>query len=312
MICYTADKDFARRIFPEAGPWMHPGPDDPPLTPGFDALASRIFGTTRPARVRISTLPGWHLFCTERSIFSQYDCVVNLCSEGCDLADRVACLAGSGENFHGQRGRPWIAAAGNLHLTVHLRPERSIPDFGLGFPLLAAVSVVETVDALPGLEGAASLKWVNDILIDSAKVAGFVAHVQSQEDEVRSAVLGVGLNVETIPDVEPTPYVPLVTSLKTQSPNPDTCGLGSVLFRLLSRLDINYRALLAGETRSLLDVYRTRSAVLGRDVRVMSDPLEGPERETARGRVTAIGDRLELHVEGCGRPLHSGRLILCD
>ena len=312
MICYSDDEAYARRIIPEAGPWRYPESDGPALPPGLRALASRILGTANPVQARIAAADNWLLFLTEFSTCSQYDAVIELRDEGCDLPDRLACLAGSGENFHGQRGRPWAAAAGNIHLTVHLRPERAIPDFGLGFPLLAAVSVLETVDSLPGLEGAASLKWVNDILIDSAKVAGFVAHVQSQEDKVRSAVLGVGVNVETVPRVLPTPTVPLVTSLKARSPHPETCGMGSVLKRLLERLDANYRNLCAGDTRPLLEIYRARSAVLGREVRVMSDPLEGLERETARGRVSRIGDRLELYVEGCDTPLHSGRLILVD
>jgi BirA family biotin operon repressor/biotin-[acetyl-CoA-carboxylase] ligase len=310
MICYTGDEVYARRIFPDAGPWTHSGGTEPVLPGNLKTMSSRLLGTPCPARSRITTLDGWLLFCTEHSSSSQYDRVLDLLDEGCDLPDRVACLAGSGENFHGQRGRPWAAAAGNIHLTVHLRPERTIPDFGVGFPLLAAVSVIETVDELPGLAGASSLKWVNDILIGSAKVAGFVAHVQSREDKVRSAVLGVGLNVETVPPVEPTPYVPQVTSLKARSPHPETCRLGPVLIALLTRLNANYRILCAGDTRSLLDFYRSRSSVLGREVRVMSDPLEGPEREAAQGRVTDIGDRLELFVEGCARPLHSGRVIL--
>jgi biotin-(acetyl-CoA carboxylase) ligase len=312
MICYSDEEAYIRRIFPDAEPWTRIPASEAALPQGLQTLASRVLGTSSPAQANVDSADGWLLFCKENSPFSQYDCVIELKDEDCDLPDRVACLAGSGEKFHGQRGRPWSAAPGNIHLTVHFRPERIISDFGLGFPLLAAVSVIETVDSLPGLEGSTSLKWVNDILINSAKVAGFVAHVQSQEDKVRSAVLGVGLNVETVPRVESNPFVRRVTSLKAQSPFPEACRLGPVLNLLLERLDANYRTLCAGDTRSLLDFYRTRTAVLGREVRVMSDSLEGPERELACGRVTGIGDRLELYVDGRSEPLNSGRLILLD
>jgi len=313
MILFSDDESYARRVFPEARDWT-PWSDSPsPRLPWMTKAAAALFCGRSLFRARQPGLPrDWILLATEFSPFSQYDRVIALRDEQGELPDRLACLAGSGENFHGQRSRTWVAAAGNIHLTVHFRPPETVPDCGRGFPLLAAVSVLDTLDSLPGLEGRASVKWVNDILLDSAKVAGFVAHLQSQDEQVRSAVLGLGLNVETTPPLQPSPFVPRATCAKAVSPQPQTCSLGAVLILLINRLEENYRKLCSGDLPLLLTRYRRRSEVLGRRVRVLSDPLEGPPRELGSGIVTAIGENLELHLRGRDKPLSRGRLILLD
>jgi BirA family biotin operon repressor/biotin-[acetyl-CoA-carboxylase] ligase len=203
--------------------------------------------------------------------------------------------------------------AGNLHLTIHWRPGCALTDLGVGFQVLAAVSVVECLDALPGLPVRPGIKWVNDILLDSAKVAGFITHIQSQDGVVRAAVLGIGLNVEATPRVEPTPQVPAVTSLAAQSSPAAPFGQDVVLRLLLARLEDNYQKLCGGRSGELLDLYRERSVILGRHVRILSDPQGGgPGRELASGRVNRIGSGLELHIEGREEPVTRGRLILLD
>ncbi|MFH1574930.1 MAG: hypothetical protein ABIG68_13165, partial [Acidobacteriota bacterium] len=52
---------------------------------------------------------------------SQFDAVNKLLQAGCRLSGPLACLALRGRNFHGQRGRSWAAAPGNLHLVAAVR-----------------------------------------------------------------------------------------------------------------------------------------------------------------------------------------------
>ena len=160
------------------------------------------------------------------------------------------------------------------------------------------------------LASRAGVKWVNDILIDGAKVAGFVTHTQSQEHEVKSVVLGIGLNVATIPLVPPDAFVPRVASLSQYLPGNEACSLDRILFTLLNKLDKNYHLILEGKIAGLLDFYRESSLVLGRRVRVISDPISGKSQELASGRVSHIGENLELHLEDRPAPVTQGRLIL--
>ncbi len=313
MVIYTDSEGFARKVFPEVENWR-PVPSPAVFQPaGLRTLAARLFRDNDVLQGAPGDDPGDRTaLCVSHSPFSQFDLVVELAGAPDTLPDGLVCLAGSGRGFHGQRGRPWAAEPGNLHLTIHWRPARVLSDQGVGFAVLAAVSVVESLDGLPGLSARPGIKWVNDILLDSAKVAGFVANIQSQEDLVRAAVRGIGLNVETLPRVEPSPFVPRVTSLAANCSDPESCGQGVVLSRLLSRLEANYRKLCGGKIRELMDLYRERSVIIGRRVRILSDPLSGASRELASGRVRGIGTGLDLYLAGRSEPVTRGRLILLD
>jgi BirA family biotin operon repressor/biotin-[acetyl-CoA-carboxylase] ligase len=226
------------------------------------------------------------------------------------LPDGTLCLAGSGRKFHGQRQRPWAALEGNIHLALYLAPHRVIKRFHSGFPILAAVSLVDALDAVTPLKDRAKIKWINDILIDGAKIAGFLVHTQSMENSVLSAILGIGLNVEKIPRIRTDPFVPKVSSLRNFVPDDSVLTQEKVLLELLRSLDKNYQLLLEGNYETLLNSYRERSLVIGRQVRVLSDSPSKKSHEIASGTVIAISENLELIIKGHPKPVTSGRLIL--
>ncbi len=185
-----------------------------------------------------------------------------------------------------------------------------MPHAATAFTVLAAVSAVDTIDGLPGLAQEAGLKWVNDILIGGAKVGGVLAHTQELAGTIQAAVLGIGLNVETVPPVEATPFVPEVGSLQAASVGDAAPSLRDVLALLLPVLDRNYRGLLGGDYDALLARYRQRSLVVGRRVTVCHERARTGADVVAEGIVDAVGDDLELFLRGVERPVVSGRLIL--
>lgn len=299
MIATAFNPVFAARILPPGTRDWHR--HDRSLQP----LIGRVFGDVPLHDAEVESAPLWeHLLLVETAPRSQFDLLVDLIREGRLPPRGVVCVAGEGRGFHGMRSRPWVAPAGNLYLSAHLAPGRPVDRAGVAFTVLAAVSVVEAVDGLADLTGRAGIKWVNDILVEGAKVCGVIAHTQVEGDRVGSVVLGIGLNVETAPEVEPTPQVPRAACLADFAP----CRRGDLLGPLLDALARNYEELLEQGFDRLLDRYRRRSLALGREVAVSSE--EGGI--TARGRVTAIGHQLELYIEGRDRPVHRGRLILED
>ena len=83
-----------------------------------------------------------HLLLAENSSRSQYDLLIEQRRTGQRIPDGVLCLSGAGSGLHGLRQRPWAGEAGNIHLSVHLAPDRLVTDSGIPFMVLAAVSVV--------------------------------------------------------------------------------------------------------------------------------------------------------------------------
>ena len=170
-----------------------------------------------------------YLFVAESSSRSQYDLLIEQRRLGLCIPDGVLCLSGAGSGLHGLRQRPWAAEAGNIHLSLHLLPPAKVTVSGIPFMVLAAVSVIDAIDTVRDLTSTAGIKWVNDILLGDAKVAGVLAYTEGAGKAVDAAVLGIGLNVETAPKVEGTPFVPLVASLRDFAVHVESCSLGLCL-----------------------------------------------------------------------------------
>jgi biotin-[acetyl-CoA-carboxylase] ligase BirA-like protein len=308
-IVYTDDRDYAEQIFPGKDPWL--SYDRRTADTNLYELKKRLFPTESVYTRALDIHGRWtHALIVKCAPSSHFDHLVELSQRDITLPDGTLCLAGSGRKFHGQRQRPWTALEGNIHLSLYLAPHRVIKRFHSGFPILAAVSLIDALDAFTPLKNRAKIKWVNDILIDRAKIAGFLVHTHSMEGSVLSAILGMGLNVEKAPRIKTDPFVPNVSSLRNFVQDDSALSLEKVLLELLRSLDKNYQLLLHGHYETLLNSYRERSLVIGHRVRVMSDSPSKKPHEIASGTVIAINENLELLIQGHPEPVKSGRLIL--
>ncbi len=309
MLVYTDSVDFAGRLLKcHAAGWASLEPGE---APAARELSRQLF-SDRPVRHgEVTSATRWsNLFLVADAPRSQFDLLVELSSAEHALPDGTLCLADAGRDFHGFKGRRWSTAAGNIHLSAYLAPAQTLMPSGTAFMLLATVSLVDAIDAAPGLERRSGIKWPNDILVDGAKVGGVLAHTHTQGERVTAAVLGIGLNVETTPDVEPTPFVPRVSSLQDVAPGPNAPTQGECFAGLIEALDRNYELLQRGDYARLLERYRARSLVIGRRVAICGEESGVAPQVIAEGIVTRLGDHLELYLENRERPIIRGRLTL--
>ncbi len=308
MVFYADSISFADQVVsPARKSWF------PPADLGNDVakLTQSLYGGRDFHESRLEAEPSWkYLFAVESAPRSHYDLLIELVRGGQALPDGILCLAGQGERFHGLKDRPWSACPGNIHLSVHWVPARPIERFGVAFTILAAVSVVDAIDSIPGMNGLAGIRWVNDVVIDGSKVCGVLAHTQTMNAVVNSAIIGIGLNVEAKPPVEPTPFVPRVAALRDFAPNPGAITQAVVFGKLIEALDRNYRSLLGGRLHRLFERYCQRCVALGQMVTIWSDDSGKQSEIIARGRVRGLGEDLELYLEGVDRPVWGGRLVL--
>jgi BirA family biotin operon repressor/biotin-[acetyl-CoA-carboxylase] ligase len=102
----------------------------------------------------------------------------------------------------GRRGRSWASPPGNLYCSTILRPRCPAARAAeLGF--VAALAVADLVPA----GRAVRVKWPNDVLVDSGKVAGILPESSvGQDGHVEHVVLGVGLNVTFAPSLPEMRY----------------------------------------------------------------------------------------------------------
>ena len=95
----------------------------------------------------------------------------------------------------GRENRRWVTEPGcALAMSLILRPSPVEVEFAPRFTALAALGLIEAL-AEWGLH--AELKWPNDVLLAGKKVAGVLVEADWQADQVRSVVIGMGVNVSS-------------------------------------------------------------------------------------------------------------------
>jgi len=109
------------------------------------------------------------------------------------LPDLAVVLAESQSAGRGRRGRAWLSPPGlNLYLSCLKRFERGFAGLS-GLSLAVGVCVVRALEDA-GVAGA-HLKWPNDVMTDSGKLAGILVELGGEYQGPCTAIVGVGVNV---------------------------------------------------------------------------------------------------------------------
>lgn len=99
----------------------------------------------------------------------------------------------------GRRGREWISRQGNLTTTVLLRPDCE-PSKGAELTFVAALAIADLVAAYVG-DSQVELKWPNDVLVSSAKIAGILLESSAAPGATLDWLsIGMGVNLAFHPD----------------------------------------------------------------------------------------------------------------
>lgn len=228
-------------------------------------------------------------------------------------AGPTACVALAGRGLHGFRGRHWVVAPGNLHLSAALPLRLPAAVAGPALAMLPPVAVLDAIGAATSGALAAGVKWVSDVLVGEAKVAGCLSATHVRGGEVDLAVVGVGLNVATAPRIAPTPFVPATGCLQ-QYPGGAGLTLGDMTWHVLAALAARATRLVTEGPATLAHDYRRAALVVGRRVRIWDegldderDPHGWPPARVA-GLVVDIDRNLGLCLHGQADAVERGRL----
>lgn len=135
--------------------------------------------------------PGFELRCLASTTSTQ-DVVRRAARAG--ASPGFCCLAAAQSAGRGRQQRRWVAAPGAALLFSLL--VRSAPGRVSGVPIAAGVAVRGGIAAVTGCD--ARVKWPNDILIGSRKLAGILCEVEPRAPgDGIAVVIGVGINLTT-------------------------------------------------------------------------------------------------------------------
>jgi BirA family transcriptional regulator, biotin operon repressor / biotin---[acetyl-CoA-carboxylase] ligase len=178
----------------------------------------------------------------------------------------------------GRLGRKWASPAGKgLWFSVLLRPNMR-PELVTQFTVAAATALSRAIRAETDLR--IGIKWPNDILLGTRKIAGILTELSAEVDRVKHVTVGIGVDVNIGRNDFPPELESIATSLAAQCGRPvDRAALATAILR---ELDLDYTRIQAGHFEALADEWEAQSTTLGHEVVIRMGDRE------VRGRAESL------------------------
>ena len=165
----------------------------------------------------------------------------------------------------GRLERSFFSPAGKgIWFSVILRPP-FMPQEAPKCTLLAAVAVAKAMEQF-GL--APGIKWPNDLLYENRKLVGILTEMSAEMDRINHIVIGIGINVNILPQEFPADIRETATSLQVVNggePVPRVKFFQAVL----TALDDLYAKVITQGFAPVLADWRKYTITLGQEVRVI-------------------------------------------
>jgi BirA family biotin operon repressor/biotin-[acetyl-CoA-carboxylase] ligase len=201
----------------------------------------------------------------------------------------------------GRLERRWEAPpSSSLLMSLVFRPPLA-PHEVQRLTMVCGLAVVDAVESEAGLH--VGLKWPNDVVVGSAKVAGILTEIGSTGNKVDYVVVGLGLNVNLDPAWLPEGLLGPATSLSRELERP--VARLPLLWALLQAMETRYMALRAGHSPHA--EWAKRLVTLGQQVTIK---MTGAVLEGVAEGVNADGALLVRLDNGCLETIVAGDVML--
>jgi BirA family biotin operon repressor/biotin-[acetyl-CoA-carboxylase] ligase len=130
--------------------------------------------------------------------------------------------------------------------------------------VVSAVAVARGIERHTGLKP--EIKWPNDIVFGTRKVAGILLELGAELDHIRHVVLGIGIDVNLSADEMPEELRTIATSLRIEGGR--TFDRSDLAATVLAELDAAYGRLRRGDFHEISDEWMRRCSTLGQRVTI--------------------------------------------
>lgn len=202
--------------------------------------------------------------------------------------DGAVIIAGRQTHGRGRGGRKWASPRGGIWLSVVLNRRAGIPRPTL-VPLAAAVALAGAIEETSNVKP--SLKWPNDLLLGTKKVAGILVDASAESNVVHSMIIGIGINhtVDAAAIKRSMSGTSGYHGAASLLDRPRSGSAKTLVQRLLYRLE-HVLADLDSDHKRIIKEWTARSDTIGRQVSITSP------RKTV-GRAAGIADDGALLVD---------------
>ncbi len=204
----------------------------------------------------------------------------------------------------GRQGKGWISPSRKgLWFSILLRPQLSLQSVSR-LMVMVAVAVTKFLQKVTGLP--LRIKWPNDILCNGRKVAGILVESETDDQQIRHAVIGIGINVNLEAADFPDDLRSSATSLKMEAGR--SFHRPALAAEVLHGLN-QYRELLSDERFPfLLEQWVGLDDTLGRQISISG--FNGRELRGLAMNLDPDGALLLRTDEGCVERVMAGDVTL--
>ena len=162
----------------------------------------------------------------------------------------------------GRVGRVWESNEGGIYISILLKPRIELNKVGF-ITQIAGASIIKVLKEL-GIDSL--IKWPNDIILNNKKIAGILTELNAEIDGLNYVIVGIGINhIQRNFDEEISEKA---TSILNEGYDIEAETLVSKFLEIFEKL---YKSYLDGDKTEVLSIIRDNSAVLGREIYLISD-----------------------------------------
>ncbi|MBT5704849.1 biotin--[acetyl-CoA-carboxylase] ligase [Verrucomicrobia bacterium] len=164
----------------------------------------------------------------------------------------------------GRLGRTWFSPGGKgILMSVLLRPALRPPEV-TRLTIIGATAAVRAIERCTTVRP--SIKWPNDVMMGSRKLAGILTEMNAEPDRVRYVVVGIGLNVNQSREDFPPELDGISGSLNLEAGTlVDRPALAAAM---IEELDRDYHRVMNGGFTEVAAEWQSKCGTLGCEVSV--------------------------------------------
>jgi BirA family biotin operon repressor/biotin-[acetyl-CoA-carboxylase] ligase len=189
-----------------------------------------------------------------------------------------------------------------IWMTILLKPHIA-PSEASKITLAAAYALCTALDKC-GLD--VRIKWPNDIVVNGKKLCGILTEMSADMDIIKYIVVGIGLNANLDAHDFDSAIAATATSIKIEAGK--SISRKTVVSHILNEFERVYDIFTKeGSIESFLEEYKLRSAVIGKEIRVIY------RKEELRGKAVDVTEEGHLIIkleDGSTREILSGEVSI--
>ena len=202
----------------------------------------------------------------------------------------------------GRLGRHWVSTKGKgIWMSIMLKPDIQ-PAEAPKLTIAAAYAVAKVLQGCCNLD--ARIKWPNDIVAGGKKLCGILTEMSAEADEIKYVIIGIGINANLEIDDFGSEVSSIATSISIESGR--AVSRKALVASILYEFEEVYKVFVKdGSIKPFLDGYKSKSAVLGKEIRVIG------KKEEIIGLAVDISEEGHLVVrlaDGSLREIMSGEV----